>query len=122
MIIAGASAYSRNIDYARMRAICDDVGAYLLSDMAHISVKGWPPVAVGPSRRLPAVRHRAHQGRASGRPGLCDLVYKRGSVAKVWRLGTGGVLAAPHNDAAYRTQGGRMPRPRPSSLPRPRPS
>lgn len=37
LIIAGASAYSRNIDYKRMRAIADSVGAYLMSDMAHIS-------------------------------------------------------------------------------------
>jgi glycine hydroxymethyltransferase len=37
ILIAGASAYSRNYDYARMREIADSVGAYLLSDMAHIS-------------------------------------------------------------------------------------
>jgi glycine hydroxymethyltransferase len=37
IIIAGTSAYSRLIDYERMRKICDKVGAYLLSDMAHIS-------------------------------------------------------------------------------------
>lgn len=37
MIIAGASAYSRHYDYARMKAIADSVGAYLLSDMAHIA-------------------------------------------------------------------------------------
>lgn len=37
IIIAGTSAYSRLIDYQRMREICNDVGAYLLSDMAHIS-------------------------------------------------------------------------------------
>merc|ERR1719405_91268 len=37
MIIAGTSAYSRHIDYARMRQICDKVGAYMLADMAHIS-------------------------------------------------------------------------------------
>jgi glycine hydroxymethyltransferase len=37
LIIAGTSAYSRHIDYPRMRAICDKVGAYLLADMAHIS-------------------------------------------------------------------------------------
>lgn len=37
VIVAGASAYSRVIDYKRMRAIADKVGAYLLSDMAHIS-------------------------------------------------------------------------------------
>ncbi|KAK5081478.1 Cytochrome B translational activator protein cbs2 [Exophiala xenobiotica] len=37
IIIAGTSAYSRLIDYDRMRQISNDVGAYLLSDMAHIS-------------------------------------------------------------------------------------
>lgn len=35
MIIAGASAYSREIDYKRFRAIADKVGAILLADMAH---------------------------------------------------------------------------------------
>lgn len=37
LIVAGTSAYSRLIDYPRMRAIADSVGAYLLADMAHIS-------------------------------------------------------------------------------------
>ncbi|GME90619.1 hypothetical protein B5S29_g3241 [[Candida] boidinii] len=37
VIVAGASAYARIIDYKRMRKIADSVGAYLLSDMAHIS-------------------------------------------------------------------------------------
>lgn len=37
MIIAGASAYARTIDYARFRSIADKVGAYLLVDMAHIA-------------------------------------------------------------------------------------
>lgn len=37
IIVAGTSAYCRLIDYARMRAIADKVGAYLVVDMAHIS-------------------------------------------------------------------------------------
>ncbi|KAI9884218.1 MAG: translational activator of GCN4 [Watsoniomyces obsoletus] len=37
IIVAGTSAYSRLIDYERMRAIAHKVGAYLLCDMAHIS-------------------------------------------------------------------------------------
>lgn len=37
IIIAGTSAYSRLIEYERMRGIAEKVGAYLLSDMAHIS-------------------------------------------------------------------------------------
>ncbi len=37
LIIAGASAYSRTIDFAKIREICDEVGAYYLVDMAHIA-------------------------------------------------------------------------------------
>lgn len=37
IIVAGASAYPRMIDYKRMKQIADSVGAYLMSDMAHIS-------------------------------------------------------------------------------------
>ena len=37
IIVAGASAYARNFDYARMRKISDSIGAHLMSDMAHIS-------------------------------------------------------------------------------------
>ena len=37
MIIAGASAYAREIDFAKIREICDEVGAYYMVDMAHIA-------------------------------------------------------------------------------------
>ncbi|MBP3877830.1 MAG: serine hydroxymethyltransferase [Lachnospiraceae bacterium] len=37
MIIGGASAYSRIIDFKRLREIADEVGAYLMVDMAHIA-------------------------------------------------------------------------------------
>jgi glycine hydroxymethyltransferase len=37
MIICGASAYSRDWDYARLRAIADDIGALLLADISHPS-------------------------------------------------------------------------------------
>lgn len=37
MILAGASAYARKIDFKRFREICDEVGAYLMVDMAHIA-------------------------------------------------------------------------------------
>ncbi|HYP78644.1 MAG TPA: serine hydroxymethyltransferase [Steroidobacteraceae bacterium] len=37
MIIAGFSAYSRQLDFARFRRICDQVGAYLVVDMAHVA-------------------------------------------------------------------------------------
>ena len=37
MILAGASAYAREIDFAKFREIADEVGAYLMVDMAHIA-------------------------------------------------------------------------------------
>ena len=37
MIVAGASAYSRFIDYDRIRQICDACGAYMMVDMAHVA-------------------------------------------------------------------------------------
>lgn len=37
LIVAGASAYPRRIDFAKFRSIADEVGAYLMVDMAHIA-------------------------------------------------------------------------------------
>jgi glycine hydroxymethyltransferase len=37
MIVAGWSAYPRQLDFARFREICDEVGAYLMVDMAHFA-------------------------------------------------------------------------------------
>ena len=37
MIVAGASAYPRTIDFARLREICDEVGALMMVDIAHIA-------------------------------------------------------------------------------------
>ncbi|MDQ0150429.1 serine hydroxymethyltransferase [Eubacterium multiforme] len=37
LIVAGASAYSREIDFEKFREICDEVNAYLMVDMAHIA-------------------------------------------------------------------------------------
>ena len=37
LIVAGASAYPRTLDFAKFRAVADEVGAYLMVDMAHIA-------------------------------------------------------------------------------------
>ena len=37
LIVAGASAYPRIIDFQKFREIADEVGAYLMVDMAHIA-------------------------------------------------------------------------------------
>lgn len=47
LIIAGFSAYSRDLDWARFRAIADEVGAYLMADIAHVA--GLVAVGLSPS-------------------------------------------------------------------------
>lgn len=47
LIVAGASAYSRIIDFVKIREICDKVGAYMMVDMAHIA--GLVAVGLHPS-------------------------------------------------------------------------
>lgn len=37
MIVSGASAYPREIDFKRIKEICDEIGAYMMVDMAHIA-------------------------------------------------------------------------------------
>jgi len=37
LIVAGASAYPREIEYNRFREVCDSVDAYLLADICHVS-------------------------------------------------------------------------------------
>ncbi len=37
LILSGASAYSRTIDFEKIRSICDEVGAYMMVDIAHIA-------------------------------------------------------------------------------------
>ena len=57
MIVAGASAYPRILDFARFRQIADTVGAVFLVDMAHISGLVAGRTA---SESLPVCRHRNH--------------------------------------------------------------
>ena len=49
LIIAGASAYARTIDFKKFREIADEVGAYLMVDMAHIA--GLVAAGLHPSHR-----------------------------------------------------------------------
>ena len=52
LILAGASAYPRTLDFAKFREIADAVGARLMVDMAHIAV-WWPPVFIPPPSPTP---------------------------------------------------------------------
>lgn len=69
MITAGASAYSRTIDFARMREIADSVGAYLFVDMAHIAglvAGGAHPSPVPHAHFVSTTTHKSLRGPRSG--------------------------------------------------------
>ncbi|PRP65994.1 serine hydroxymethyltransferase [Nonlabens agnitus] len=69
LIIAGASAYSREIDYKRFREIADNVGAVLLSDIAHpagLIAKGLLQDAVEHSHICTSTTHKTLRGPRGG--------------------------------------------------------
>lgn len=69
MITAGASAYSRRIDFARMRQIADSVGAYLFVDMAHIAgliAAGVHPSPVPHAHFVTSTTHKSLRGPRGG--------------------------------------------------------
>jgi len=69
LIIAGASAYSRIIDWARFRAIADAVGAYLMADMAHYAgliAAGLYPSPVGVAHFVTSTTHKTLRGPRGG--------------------------------------------------------
>jgi glycine hydroxymethyltransferase len=69
IIIAGASAYSRHIDYARFRQIADEVGAYLVADIAHpagLVAAGLHPSPVGHAHITTTTTHKTLRGPRGG--------------------------------------------------------
>ncbi|ACA82557.1 MULTISPECIES: serine hydroxymethyltransferase [Leuconostoc] len=69
MIVAGASAYSRIIDFNKFREIADEVGAYLMVDMAHIAglvAAGLHPNPVGIADVVTSTTHKTLRGPRGG--------------------------------------------------------
>ncbi len=69
LIIAGASAYPRQIDFARFRAIADEVGAYLMVDMAHYAgliAAGLYPNPVPHAHVVTSTTHKTLRGPRGG--------------------------------------------------------
>lgn len=79
LIVAGASAYSRVIDFAKCREIADEVGAYLMVDMAHIAglvAAGVHPSPVPYADVVTSTTHKTLRGPRGG------LILCRESLAK----------------------------------------
>ena len=69
LIIAGASAYPRTLDFPRFRAVADSVGALLMVDMAHIAglvAAGVHPSPVGHAHFVTTTTHKTLRGPRSG--------------------------------------------------------
>jgi len=69
LIVAGASAYARIIDFKRMREIADEVGAYLMVDMAHIAglvAAGLHPSPVPYAHVVTTTTHKTLRGPRGG--------------------------------------------------------
>ncbi|WP_281273981.1 serine hydroxymethyltransferase [Companilactobacillus musae] len=69
LIVAGASAYSRIIDFNKFREIADSVGAYLMVDMAHIAglvAVGLHPTPVGVADIVTTTTHKTLRGPRGG--------------------------------------------------------
>ncbi len=74
LIVAGASAYPRFIDYKKFREIADEVGAYLMADIAHVAgmvVVGLHPSPVGYAHVITSTTHKTLRGPRGGLI-LCD--------------------------------------------------
>uniref|UniRef100_H2YK64 Serine hydroxymethyltransferase n=1 Tax=Ciona savignyi TaxID=51511 RepID=H2YK64_CIOSA len=76
MIIAGASAYSRLIDYKKMKEIADQHGAYVLSDMAHISGLVATQLVPSPFEFSDIVTTTTHKTLRGPRAGI--IFYRKG--------------------------------------------
>ena len=81
LILAGASAYPRTLDFPRFRAIADEVGAYLMVDMAHIAglvAAGVHPSPIPYADVVTTTTHKTLRGPRGGLI-LCndEAIYKK---------------------------------------------
>ncbi|MCS7008585.1 MAG: serine hydroxymethyltransferase, partial [Chthoniobacterales bacterium] len=94
MITAGASAYPRIIDFARMREIADSVGAYLFVDMAHIAglvAGGVHPNPVPHAHFVTTTTHKSLRGPRGGLI-LCREEFAKKIDSNVFPCVQGGPL------------------------------
>ena len=94
MIVAGASAYPRTLDFAAFRRIADDVGAFLMVDMAHIAgliAAGLHPSPIPYADIVTTTTHKTLRGPRGGMI-LCKEPYAKKIDAAVFPGQQGGPL------------------------------
>jgi len=82
LCLSGVSCYSRNLDYARFRKIADDVDAYLMADMAHISGLVAAGVTPSPFEYCDIVTTTTHKTLRGPRSGI--IFFRKG--IKSWAV------------------------------------
>lgn len=95
ILIAGASAYPREWDYARMRSIADSVGALLMVDMAHISGLVAGEVADSPFTYADVVTSTTHKTLRGPRSGM--IFAKREHMDAIDAAVFPSLQGGPHN-------------------------
>jgi glycine hydroxymethyltransferase len=94
MIVVGASAYPRTIDYNRFRAIADQVGALILADIAHIGgliAAGLHPSPIPVSEFVTLTTHKTLRGPRGGMI-MCQEPFAKALDAKIFPGMQGGPL------------------------------
>ena len=94
LIIAGASAYSRVIDFEKFKEICDEVGAYFMVDMAHIAglvAAGEHPSPVPYADFVTSTTHKTLRGPRGGLI-LCKEKYAKALDKNIFPGMQGGPL------------------------------
>jgi glycine hydroxymethyltransferase len=94
LIIAGASAYSRIIDFDRFRKVADEIGAFLLVDIAHIAgavATGLHPSPVGKAHFVTTTTHKTLRGPRGGLI-LCDKEFAKAVDSMIFPGIQGGPL------------------------------
>lgn len=93
LILAGASAYPREIDFKRLRAICDKIGSYLFVDMAHIAgliAAGVHPSPVPYAEFITSTTHKTLRGPRGG-----FIIAKKEFAKKIDALVFPGIQGGP---------------------------
>ncbi|GAA0745987.1 serine hydroxymethyltransferase [Clostridium oceanicum] len=94
MIVSGASAYPRIIDFKKIREICDEVGAYMMVDMAHIAglvATGDHPSPVPYADFVTTTTHKTLRGPRGGAI-ICKEKYAKGLDKSIFPGMQGGPL------------------------------
>jgi glycine hydroxymethyltransferase len=108
LIIAGGTAYSRVWDFKRFREIADEVGAYLLVDMAHFAglvAGGAHPSPIPHAHVVTTTTHKSLRGPRGGM-----ILTNDEDMAKKMNIGGVPRPAGRPADARHRRQGGRLSR------------